>query len=116
LTEGVVNSTFGLGDDPRALQIGVPIQAGNSGGPLVNMEGEVVGIVTSKVNAVKMFKWTGDLPQNINYGIKISYLNGLLSSVPPKKRLNTVPPFKHNTSVKELAKKIRSSVLIIVAG
>ena len=55
----------------------------------MNMEGKVVGIVTSKVNAVKMFKWTGDLPQNINYGIKISYLNGLLSSVSSKKRLNT---------------------------
>jgi len=114
LTEGVVNSTSGLGDDPRAMQISVPVQAGNSGGPLVNMQGKVVGIVTSKINAVKMFKWTGDLPQNINYGIKISYLQGLLSSVSPKKRLNTVRPFKH-TSVKELAKKIKSSVLIIVA-
>ena len=114
LTEGVVNSTSGLGDDPRALQISVPIQAGNSGGPLVNMEGKVVGIVTSKVNAVKMFKWTGDLPQNINYGIKISYLQGLLSSVSPKKRIDTIRPFNY-TSVKELAKKIKSSVLIIVA-
>ena len=114
LTEGVVNSTSGLGDDPRALQISVPIQAGNSGGPLVNMEGKVVGIVTSKVNAVKMFKWTGDLPQNINYGIKISYLQGLLSSVSPKKRIDTIRPFKY-TSVKELAKKIKGSVLIIVA-
>lgn len=114
LTEGVVNSTSGLGDDPRALQISVPIQAGNSGEPLVNMEGKVVGVVTSKVNAVKMFKWTGDLPQNINYGIKISYLDGFLSSVSPKKRINTVRPFNY-ASVKELAKKIRNSVLIIIA-
>ncbi|MBN1842369.1 MAG: SEL1-like repeat protein [Deltaproteobacteria bacterium] len=114
LTEGVVNSTSGLGDDPRALQISVPIQAGNSGGPLVNMEGKVVGIVTSKVNAIKMFKWTGDLPQNINYGIKISYLQGLLSSVSPKKRIDTVHPF-NNASIEELAEKIKNSVLIIVA-
>ncbi len=114
LTEGVVNSTSGLGDDPRALQISVPIQAGNSGGPLVNMEGKVVGIVTSKVNAVKMFKWTGDLPQNINYGIKISYLQGLLSSVSSKKRIDTVRPF-HYASIEELANKIKGSVLIIVA-
>jgi len=114
LTEGVVNSTSGLGDDPRALQISVPIQTGNSGGPLVNMEGKVVGIVTSKVNAVKMFKWTGDLPQNINYGIKISYLQGLLSSVSPKKRIDTIRPFRY-ASVEELAKKIKGSVLIIVA-
>lgn len=114
LTEGVVNSTSGLGDDPRALQISVPIQAGNSGGPLVNMEGKVVGIVTSKVDAVKMFKWTSDLPQNINYGIKISYLRGLLSSVSQKQRIDTVAPFKY-ISVEELAKKIKNSVLMIVA-
>jgi len=113
LTEGVVNSTSGLGDDPRALQISVPIQAGNSGGPLVNMEGKVVGIVTNKVDAVKMFKWTNDLPQNINYGIKISYLRGLLSSVSQKQRIDTVAPFKY-ISVEELAKKIKNSVLMIV--
>lgn len=115
LTEGVINSTSGLGDDPRALQISVPIQAGNSGGPLVNMEGKVVGIITSKIDAVKMFKWTGDLPQNINYGIKISYLKGLLSSVPQKKRIDTLAPFKY-TSVQELAKEIRNSVLMIIAN
>jgi len=114
LTEGVVNSTSGLGDDPRALQISVPIQAGNSGGPLLNMEGKVLGIVTSKVDAVKMFKWTGDLPQNINYGIKISYLKGLLSSVSQKQRIDTLAPFKY-VSVQGLAKKIRNSVLIIMA-
>ncbi|MEA1946190.1 MAG: tetratricopeptide repeat-containing serine protease family protein [Thermodesulfobacteriota bacterium] len=114
LTEGVINSTSGLGDDPRALQISVPIQAGNSGGPLVNMEGQVVGIVTSKVDAVKMFKWKGDLPQNINYGIKTFYLKGLLSSVSQKQRIDTLAPFKY-TSVQGLAKKIRNSVLIIMA-
>ncbi len=112
--EGVVNSTSGLGDDPRALQISVPIQAGNSGGPLVNMEGEVVGIVTSKINAVKMFRWTGDLPQNINYGVKIFYLQGLLSSVSPKKLIGTVRPLKH-ASVEELAEKIKNSMMIVIA-
>jgi S1-C subfamily serine protease len=114
LTEGIINSTSGLGDDPRALQISVPIQAGNSGGPLVNMEGMVVGIITSKIDAVKMFKWTNDLPQNINFGIKISYLKGLLSSVPLQQRIDTLAPFKY-TSVQELAKKIRNSVLMIIA-
>jgi len=112
--EGVVNSTSGLGDDPRALQISVPIQAGNSGGPLVNMDGKVVGVVTSKINAVKMFKWTGDLPQNINYGIKISYLNGLLSSVSSQGNIDRIRS-TGNASVEELADKIKNSVLIIIA-
>ncbi len=115
LTEGVVNSTSGLGDDPRALQISVPVQGGNSGGPLINMRGQVVGVVTSKINAVKMFKWTHDLPQNINYAIKISYLNGLLSSVSSKQHIKTVAPFKY-ISTEGLAKKIRCSVLIIMAN
>jgi S1-C subfamily serine protease len=90
LTEGVVSATSGVGDDPRVLQISVPVQAGNSGGPLINMEGEVVGVVMAKLNAVKMLKWTGDLPQNVNYAIKIPYLTVLLSSAPPNHSIKTL--------------------------
>jgi S1-C subfamily serine protease len=66
LTDGIVSAVTGLKDDPRTYQISVPLQAGNSGGPLLNMDGEVVGVVTAKLSAVKVFKWTGDLPQNVN--------------------------------------------------
>jgi S1-C subfamily serine protease len=54
LTEGIINSVYGIGDDPRFYQISVPIQPGNSGGPLINMKGEVIGVVTSTLDAIKL--------------------------------------------------------------
>src|SRR5262249_50719227 len=41
-SSGVVDSVFGLQDDPRLLQISNPIQPGNSGGPLLNRSGELI--------------------------------------------------------------------------
>ncbi len=74
LSTGIVNSQTGVGDDPRTYQVSVPVQSGNSGGPLINRRGEVVGIITSKLAAERVFRYTGDLPQNVNYAVKASYL------------------------------------------
>jgi S1-C subfamily serine protease len=81
LSTGVISSRFGFQDDPRTYQISVPVQAGNSGGPLINQRGEVVGVIASKLNAREVFDWTGDLPQNVNYAAKSNPLIGLLGAV-----------------------------------
>ena len=114
VTNGIISALSGIYDDPRMLQTTVAIQSGNSGGPLVNMEGEVVGIVTGKLSAVKMFKWTGDLPQNVNYAIKVSYISSMLSSIPPARSNVHVLPVK-KASLAKLAARIRTSVMIVVA-
>jgi len=80
LTDGLVSSITGLEDDHRFYQISVPLQAGNSGGPLINMRGGVVGIVTAKLSAVTIYNATGDLPENVNYAVKTAYLKILLDS------------------------------------
>ena len=54
------------------LQISAPVQAGNSGGPLLDETGAVVGIVVSKLNAIMVAIATDDLAQNINFAIKVS--------------------------------------------
>jgi S1-C subfamily serine protease len=69
-TTGTVTATRGLGDDDRLLQVSVPVQAGNSGGPLLDAQGAVVGVVVGKLNAGKVAAATGDLPQNVNFAIK----------------------------------------------
>lgn len=80
LTDGLVSSITGLEDDHRFYQISVPLQAGNSGGPLINLSGGVVGIVTAKLSAVTIYNVTGDLPENVNYAVKTAYLKILLDS------------------------------------
>ena len=78
ITRGMVNSLAGLRNDTRMMQISAPVQPGNSGGPLLDHAGNVVGVVTSKMNAVKMAKHTGDVPQNINFALKASLVRDML--------------------------------------
>ena len=69
-TDGTISSLSGIQDDRRILQVSVPVQPGNSGGPLVNSDGDVVGIVVSRLDDSTIFGQTGSLPQNVNYAIK----------------------------------------------
>lgn len=77
-SEGIISAPAGLQDDPRTYQISVPVQPGNSGGPLLDMHGRVVGVVTSKLNAAAVFQWVGDIPQNVNFAVKAVYVVALL--------------------------------------
>ncbi len=78
VTTGTISALAGLQDNPRVIQITAPVQAGNSGGPLLDKSGHVIGVVVSKLNVAKAFKVTGDIPQNINFAIKGSLVRGFL--------------------------------------
>lgn len=80
VTSGQVNSLAGLGNDPSMLQISAPVQPGNSGGPLVDRAGSVLGVVTSKLNVGRLARVTGDYAQNINFAIKPELLRLFLDS------------------------------------
>ena len=112
LSTGIVSSTTGMKDDPRLYQISVPVQSGNSGGPLINGEGEVVGLVTAKLSAAQVFRWTGDLPQNVNYAVKVRYLVNLM-------RRNagggSTDMTAQSGSLEELAARIGPSVVLVIA-
>jgi S1-C subfamily serine protease len=94
LSLGTINSLYGLQDDPRLYQISNPLQPGNSGGPLFNRKGELVGIVVSSLNAKFFYENVGILPQNVNFAIKSTYLQNLISMLPESdeilKRKNSV--------------------------
>ncbi|MFH1029213.1 MAG: trypsin-like peptidase domain-containing protein [Pseudomonadota bacterium] len=70
VTAGNITALAGPGDDDRLYQISAPVQPGNSGGPLFDESGRVVGIVVAKLDALKMAVATGDIPQNVNFAIK----------------------------------------------
>lgn len=84
VTTGIISSLAGLHNDTRFLQISVPVQPGNSGGPLHDNSGNIVGVVSAKLDALRMVKATGDIPQNINFAIKTGALRDFLdnSAVP----------------------------------
>lgn len=80
ITTGNVSSLSGLYGDPTNLQITAPVQSGNSGGPLLDRSGSVVGIVVAKLNSTYVESITGDTPQNVNFAIKASKLIDLLEA------------------------------------
>lgn len=80
LGAGMVTALAGLRDNPAQLQIDVPVQPGNSGGPLLDRRGQVIGVVVAKLNALRVAQITGDIPQNINFAIKLAPVKALLEA------------------------------------
>jgi hypothetical protein len=62
------------------MQITAPVQPGNSGGPLLDMSGNVVGVVVAKLDALKVAEVTGDIPQNVNFAINASVARTFLDA------------------------------------
>ena len=80
VTFGNVNSTKGVGDDSSQFQIQAPVQIGNSGGPIYDKYGNIVGVVVAQLDKLKMAKTIGSLPENVNFGIKASTVKQFLNS------------------------------------
>ena len=71
MTRGLLSATAGLRDDEREVQVSAEIQPGNSGGPLLDHDGNVIGVVNRTINPAAVARATGGaLPQNINFAIK----------------------------------------------
>lgn len=83
VTDGIISAKTGIGDDIRYFQISVPLQPGNSGGPLFNKDGEIIGITSSKLNGEAV----GSSVENVNYAIKITYLLNLYGMLPDATQL-----------------------------
>jgi S1-C subfamily serine protease len=110
VTSGIVSSLSGLLNDTRYLQISAQVQSGNSGGPLFDTSGDVVGVVSSKLNAIKFAKVTGDLPQNINFAVKTGAMRDFLdnsavsyATAEPKQELKTA----------EIARQARAYTMLV---
>lgn len=78
LANGIISSLSGAKDDIRYMQVTVPLQPGNSGGPLFNMDGEVIGITSARLDS----RAVGTDVQNVNYALKVTFLQNLMKLVP----------------------------------
>ena len=80
MTTGNLSSLSGVEGDTRLVQITAPVQPGNSGGPLLDSAGNLMGVVVSKLDAIKTAKITGDIPQNVNFAINANVLRSFLDA------------------------------------
>jgi hypothetical protein len=80
VTKGIVSSLTGLGNNFSNIQIDAALQSGNSGGPILDDFGNVVGVAVAKLDAKYMFDEFGIIPENTNFGIKSSVVRSVLES------------------------------------
>jgi S1-C subfamily serine protease len=111
VTTGIVSSLSGIFNDTRHLQISAAVQPGNSGGPLLDFTGAVVGVVAAKLDAIKVARATGNLPENINFAIKTGALRDFLDNSAVMYR--DTERRESNRETAEVAKKARGFTLLI---
>ncbi len=102
LTNGIISSESGFQGDITNYQISVPVQPGNSGGPLLNSEGNVIGVISAKHIGA----------ENASYAVKISYLLNMIQLSGGNIKLSE----KNNISSEDLpaqVKKVKEYVYII---
>jgi S1-C subfamily serine protease len=112
-TKGNISSLSGIQDDPRHFQISTPVQPGNSGGPLIDSTGNVIGIVVAKMGDVETLTATGSIPQNVNYAIKSSFALALLETL-PKSPQNLKPPFQKERNAADVVDEAQKAVVLIL--
>ena len=78
VSTGVLSATTGLQNDIRFVQISAPVQPGNSGGPVFDTSGHIIGVVVAKLDALRVAQFTGDVSQNVNFAVHWSEVRAFL--------------------------------------
>jgi hypothetical protein len=110
---GSISSLTGREDDVAHFQVSVPVQPGNSGGPLFNAQGEVVAVVSSMLSAMHTLAEDGSLPQGVNYAVKTAYLRLLLQTIPALRDLPAAPADRSTKPFEDLIEQASPSVFLV---
>ena len=105
VTTGIISATAGIGGDSRYLQITAPVQPGNSGGPLFDSSGLVLGVVSAKLDALVIAKASGSLPENVNFAVKTSVIQSFLEYDGTHARIAARAPRLEVTDIVNAAKR-----------
>ena len=105
VTKGIISSLTGIGNNFSNFQIDAALQPGNSGGPILNNKGNVIGVAVAKLDRKYIEKNFGVLPENTNFGIKTSVVKTMLNS----SDISLPNPNKNEISKSELGKNISNA-------
>lgn len=102
LTNGIISAKSGFKGDVTSYQVSAPVQPGNSGGPLFDDSGNLIGVINAKFLEA----------ENVTYAIKASYLINLLDMLPSSFRLNQVNNLKDKSLVEQV--KLAKGITFII--
>jgi len=111
VTTGIVSSASGPRGDTRLLQITAPVQPGNSGGPLLDGAGRLIGVVVSQLNAVRVAQAVGNVPQNVNFAITAQVLGEFLEG--QGVAVTPAAPASEPRTTQEVARRARDFTVLI---
>lgn len=111
VTTGIVSSLTGIDGDSRYIQISAPVQPGNSGGPLVDAEGNVAGVVSAKYSLRAAVALHGTVPENLAYAIRIEQVRQVLriAGIEP----DNAPPKGTALKDEDIAEAARSYTVLV---
>ena len=110
ISQGIVSKTSGFGEIAGEFQITAKMNKGNSGGPIFNDKGEIIGISVGKLNKTEVLNQDGFIPEDVNVGISGEVLSNFLN-IPIKANLNESK--KYDAS--QIYEYMRPSVVFIVS-
>jgi len=106
VTKGIISSLTGIGNNCSNIQIDAALQPGNSGGPILDDRGNVVGVAVAvavaRLDKIKTLKKWGSLPENTNFGIKTSVVITIMES----SNVSSPNPSRSSVSKTKLGKMI----------
>ena len=112
-TKGEISSLAGIRDDEKLYQISVPVQPGNSGGALLDLNGNVTGVIVAMLDAKTAFAVSGSLPQNVNYAVKEYLVRALLTGLPAVN--DRLPPPSAGLSFEQVVERSsKGAVMVLV--
>jgi S1-C subfamily serine protease len=111
-TFGQINSVAGVNNDYTLLQISAPVQPGNSGGPVLDSSGLVVGIVVSQAS-LAVVAMAGNVPQNINFAIRGEVAQIFLTARGVKLATSG---HQHTLSTEEIAERGQQSTVLVACA
>ncbi len=80
LTVGTVSALAGNRDNASLMQITAPVHPGNSGGPVLDENGYVVGVASAKIDQLRALQFTGTAAENVGFAIKGSVVRAFLEA------------------------------------
>ncbi len=109
VTKGVVSALTGIANNYSNIQIDAALQPGNSGGPIINKEGNVVGVAVAKLDYKIILKNYDTIPEGTNFGIKSSTVQQFIKA----NNVKSMQPNKREMSTKDIGAKIQKATVYL---